>query len=269
PIARGAAFQARGMQALVSGDAAAHVEFVSQSAEGFEQGGDLRSASLARVNVGYGLLVLGDPRGAQDKLEAALLWSEPLGLGYVTAAARHNLGMALAYQGRLPEAIALETQAIEEGLHLGDKRLEGASRIYLGLMLADSGDLAGAEREARRAIELLEVAAPVRMHALAALAHVLVRAGRHGEALGVALEGMETLEGIGDVEEGEALMRLSYARALEASGDVAGARRELLAARERVLHSAAKIQDAATRERFLSGIPEHRQILESAARFEA
>ena len=266
PMARGAILQARSMQALVSGDAAAHVALVAASAESFEQGGDLRSASLARVNVGYGMLMLGDLRGAAEKLEAALAWTEPMGLAYVSAATRHNLGLALLYEGQLAEALEMETRAVNEAIKLGDKRLEGASRIYLALILADMGDFVAAEQQARWAIELVSVAAPVRLHALGTLAHVLVRGGRAPEALAVAREAMDLLAKIGDVEEGETLTRLAFARALEVSGDVAGARREILVAREKVLAAASKISEASRREAFLGAIPEHRDTLEMATR---
>ncbi len=270
PTVRGAFFQVRSMQALVvGGDASEHIDLVVQAAEAFRQAGDMRLASLAQTNVGYGMLMLGDPESAEAKLREALVWSVPMGLTSVTAAARHNLGLALAYQGRLDEAITTERGAIDDGKQFNDRRLEGASRIYLSLMLAEAGDFGGAELEARRAIELVKLAAPVRMHALAALTHVLVLAGRNAEALGVALDGMATLESIGGVEEGEALMRFAYARALEVGGDLDGARREILLAKEKVEHAAGRIQDPQVRARFLARIPEHRQTLEMAARLGA
>jgi len=106
----------------------------------------------------------------------------------------------------------------------------------------------------------------VRLHALGTLAHVLVRGGRTPEALAVAREAMDLLAKIGDVEEGETLTRLAFARALEASGDVTGARREVLVARDKVLAAASKIRDESRRQGFLTAIPEHRHTLEMATR---
>ncbi len=266
PSARATILQARCMQSLVMGDAAKHIAQVAAAGEAFEEAGDLRGASLARVNTGYGLLMVGDPRGAAEKLRAALAFTEPMGLVSVTAAAQHNLGLALAWQGLLDDAITMERRAVDAGVKLGEKRLEGASRIYLALMLAESGDFAGAEREARTAIDRLSISPPVRLHALGTLAHVLVRAGQNAQALIVAREAMDLLAEIGGVEEGETLTRVAFARALEASGDIGGARREIAIAKEKVLAAAAKIRDESRREGFLRAIPEHRDALEMAAR---
>ena len=56
-------------------------------------------------------------------------------------------------------------------------------------------------------------------------------------------------------------MRLVYAQALRATGDAAGARGAIEAARARLLGRATKIQDAAFRASFLERVPENARTL--------
>jgi hypothetical protein len=84
---------------------------------------------------------------------------------------------------------------------------------------------------------------------------------RAAEALPVAREAHAILEELGEIEEGEAMVRVVYAEALRATG----ARREFeqiaRAARDRLLDRADKISDAAWRERFLTAVPDNARTL--------
>jgi hypothetical protein len=76
-------------------------------------------------------------------------------------------------------------------------------------------------------------------------------------ALAAAAEGMTLREGLAGMEEGEALLGLALADALEATGDRAGAEAAFRQAHERILARAGRIADPAWRESFLRRVPEN------------
>jgi tetratricopeptide (TPR) repeat protein len=236
------------------------VELQIAAKAALEEAGDVRSACAAQSSIGYGLLQLGDFGEGVRALERALRDAERMGLRNVVTAVRHNLGWALARQGRLDEARRMETEAVEAFEHQLDRRLEGASRIYLARILAEIGDGAGAEREARAALDLLENAPAVRPDALATLARVLLIQDRRLESLAAAREAMALLESVG-TEEGEAGVRLALAEALEATGDSAAARVVLAAAQARLVERAGRITDERLRRSFLENVPEHARTI--------
>jgi eukaryotic-like serine/threonine-protein kinase len=79
------------------------------------------------------------------------------------------------------------------------------------------------------------------------------------EAMGVYRE----LEGL---EEGESLIRLQHALALEASGETTAAAVAITEARRRLLERADRISDARLRRSFLDHIPENARTLALASR---
>jgi hypothetical protein len=164
--------------------------------------------------------------------------------------ARLNLGFALARLG--------EPSEVELGAHTPDavwsedRRLEGIGRAYLAETLVGRGANDLAEREARSALRVLEAFPAVRGRALGALALVLLEQARSVEALASAAEGMALLERLGTIMTGESMLRLVHARALEATGDLAGARAAIERARARMLERAARLTDAKTRAAFLA-----------------
>ncbi len=187
--------------------------------------------------------------------------AEELRRAGVAATGRHNLGFALGRLGRLDEARRVEAEAVEAFRARGDRRMEGASRTYLARILLLACDLDGAESEARAALTLLESLPPLRPAALATLAEVLRTRGQPDQALATA---REAAAGV-DIEEGETLVRLALARALDESGDRAAARAAIATARDRLLGRAAKIRDPAAREKMLRNDPERVETLALAA----
>jgi thioredoxin-like negative regulator of GroEL len=71
------------------------------------------------------------------------------------------------------------------------------------------------------------------------------------------------------VDDGEATIRLALAECLIATGDAPAAQGVLDRAASRILASAEAIEDPASRESFLTRIPEHRHILELARELRA
>jgi len=78
---------------------------------------------------------------------------------------------------------------------------------------------------------------------------------------------MSILHKLEGVEEGESLIRLVHALALEAPRDAGGAEAAITEARRRLLERADRINDARLRRNFLDHIPENARTLAMAQRY--
>jgi tetratricopeptide (TPR) repeat protein len=248
-------------RASYAGDPGASLEGFLAALGSLDSAGDRRNACVVRSNLGFMFAELGDFESAEEALRHALRSAERLGLTDLATVAMQNLGHALAYRGRLEEARQYEQRAVDAFHRLGDPRMEGVARTYLAKIALFSGDFVPAEREARAAVELLKVALPLRAAALAVLTRVLIKLDRPTEALPVATEAHTLLEKLGEIEEGESLVRLVYAEALWASGARHEFKRAAQEARAKLLLRADKISDAAWRERFLTAVPDNARTL--------
>ncbi|WP_437832708.1 serine/threonine-protein kinase [Sorangium sp. So ce1153] len=242
---------------FVEGDLNRHRARLEEAIACFDRSGDLRGACGQRANAGFACNELGAYGEAAALLRASLSDAERMGLRNIAASARQNLGVALGRLGELAEARAVEAEAVRSFAAMREPRMEGASRAYLAGILLSAGDVAGAEAEARRAVEMLEVAKPLLPYALATLADALLAAGRRAEALAEAGRAAEILKEIGQLEEGEVLVRAVHAEALWATGDREGARASLAEAEARLAERAGKIADPAWRASFVERVPEH------------
>jgi tetratricopeptide (TPR) repeat protein len=261
PQAAGLLQQTRAFRAVYTGDSAASREGLLAALAAFDETGDRRNACSIRANLGFILAELGDFQGAEEALRTALADADRMGLHDVAPAALHNLGHVVAYCGRLDEARTLEQRAVEAFVQQGDPRLLGMARTYVAKIALLSGDLATAEREARAASEALRVAPPARPAAVAVLARALLELGRPAEALPIAREAFEALESLGMIEEGESLVRLVYAEALQAAGPTEEFAAAVASARDHLLARAAKISDPGWRQRFLTAVPDNARTL--------
>jgi tetratricopeptide (TPR) repeat protein len=248
--------QARAPEARQAGWPAKALGHTSEAEAAFRAAGDERNVCMMTGIRGFALSELGAFDEAEPVLREAMAMGTRLGLATVVAAADSNLGVVLWRLGRLGEAEARERAAVA-AFREQDRRQEGGSRVYLAQILAASGALAEAEAEVRRGVALLETAPALRPLAVAVLADILLRSGRAPEALETARDAMEWLESAGKLEEGEALVRLSYARALDAVGDRASAVRTVAEARRRLLERADSIPRPEWRRAFLENVPEH------------
>ena len=263
--AAGASVQrARAFSALQRGRATECLERCLDAVRTFEEVGDARSACLTRANAGFSLIEVGAHLEAERMLSEALVAAERMGLGHTLAGIRQNLGRALSLLGRFSDARRVLGDAIAAFEKHGDRRMSGASRAYLAKALCDAGEPDAAEREARAAILSLEQAPPLRAYARGVLGAVMVGAGRATEALDHTRDAMAFLESQGHLEEGEILLRLAHAEALNAVGDGEGARSALAIARERLLERASAITRPDWRQSFLANIPENARTLELA-----
>jgi tetratricopeptide (TPR) repeat protein len=265
PAAMARVLQARANQRMCRGDIAGYLLLIEHGTDGLAEAGDRRAQYSQRVNLGVAYLQVGACERAEQCLRESLSQAEEMELHSVAAAAKMNLGMAVAFQGRLDEALALEAGAVELFSSQGYARLEGASRIYLAQVLAMTGDLAGAEGEACRAIEVCSGSPPMRAQAMASLADVMLAGDRPDDALQVATDAAALLDELGGIEDGEALVRIVHVEALYRVGRTDDADRILARARDRLLECASKITDSDLREGFLGRIPENRRTLALAS----
>jgi serine/threonine protein kinase/tetratricopeptide (TPR) repeat protein len=248
-------------RALCYGDPAASLQFTELSIPSFAFTGDRRNACLGRVNAAHAMLQLGDPRQAEVALRSALADAERMGLHNVSALARQNLGPALGRQGKLAAALAIEQEAVDTFASQENRRQEGRARAYLAEILAQSGDLESAEREARTAAQRVATIPPLRAFALAVLGQILLARGRGPAALEASREGLDLLLATGGMEEGESLLRLVYAESLAAVGHEAAAVDAIDVAHQRMSARAARISDPAWRASFCERVASNARTL--------
>ncbi len=251
PLVRARLLELRTASAMVRGDAGSYVELAQRSADAFSSAGDLRSACVHMVNVGWARNQFGQFDDAVSVLRDAMSVAARLSLANVRAYAAHNLGPALLRLGKLDEAHRFELEAVRAFVAQGDRRLEGAARIYLSEILRARGRIGEAEAEARSAVSVLAGLPPAQCVALATLAETLLARGRLDEGLEAADGAFQQLELSDGAEEGEFHVRLTYARALDAvgrTGEGAAVRDD---ARARIVQRARRIEDVAKRAQWL------------------
>ena len=256
--------QMTGLRAVLDGDPAAYLRACEAAAERFAAAGDMRNSLAQRVNAAFAKIELGAYAHAEADLRAAITGAERMGLNHVVLAARESLGAVLAKRGHEAEARAMMLEVLKESVSEGDRRFEAGARTQLSRILLASGDLVGAVREAKGAIELTLPDAPGRAFALGALARAQLAHGRPLAALEAAEQAMELLEALGGIEEGETLVRLVFAEAKRETGDAEGARAAIAAARDRLLARARRVDDLAFRQSFLRDVPENAHTLQLA-----
>ncbi|AGP35131.1 serine/threonine-protein kinase [Sorangium cellulosum] len=264
PAVSGPVFRALGVRARFAGHLDRCRALIEASLRCFEQAGDIRNACVARGNLAEAEIKLGAYAEAVALLRGAVADAERMGLERAVITGRHNLGFALGRLGALEEGLAVEAEAVAAAVRGDWRSIEGVSRAYLAWLLRSAGELEAAEVEARRAVALLEASRPFQVVARATLAEVMLSRGQPSEALAEARDAIALLASLGKVEQGEELARLVYARALEAIGDRPAARAAIADARDRLLATAARIDDPRRREGFLENVSENAQTLKLA-----
>jgi tetratricopeptide (TPR) repeat protein len=255
--------QVRSVRASIAGDLGACLSGLDTALEAFEQAGDLRNACTIRCNMGYLYCELGDFERAELALRHALSAADRMGLRDLSAAILHNLGRVLGLRGNLDEARRLERDAVDSFVEQGEQRLEGVARTYLAEILVAAGDFEVARGEAERAVDLLRVAPSLRVAALGAVARALLGLGLTDQAMAMAREAVAELGELGEIEEGEAAVRLAFIECLDKSGAVDEARTAQIAAREWLVARAGRISEPSWRTRFLNQVPTNAKILAS------
>ncbi len=251
--------------ALHAGDPTTYLTRLEAAVVGFAEAGDARNACLQRANIGNAYMQLGAYARAKSVLREALSVGEPMKLSFI-APVRANLGFALARLGDLDQALEIETAALAQCVSESYRRFELASHIYLAVIHALRAELDQAGAHVRAALDASASAPPIRAYALAIFADLQMTRGAHADAYTAATEAMSILEALEGVEEGEALIRVVHAQALETIGYESEATTRILEARSRLMERADRITDARLRRSFLDHIPENARTLAMATR---
>ena len=257
-------YRAQAIWAFYRGNPEAR-QWLETALAGFDTAGDLRNASITRADLGFIFLEFGAYAQAEKLFRQSLLEAERMGLLTSIAQVKQNLGLALLGLGKLEEAASVEGEAAR-ALHLqGQRRVGGLAETYLARILLRQGKRDEAEKAARHALTLLDASPGSRAMALAVLAQALLAQDKKAEGLEHAREGRELLRSLGALEEGEALVRLTFAEALAAQGDP-GAQDAIAEAKDALLTRASNIHDAALRASFLECVDENAATLALAAK---
>jgi serine/threonine protein kinase/tetratricopeptide (TPR) repeat protein len=261
PAVRARAHEARASRAYLAGDAGAYCEHMEAYVAQLAVSGDARSQAFEMINLGDAYTAIGDHERAERLIRQSLHAVDRLGLQQAAAVARSNHGQVLTHLGRYDEAEALLRASLYMGERMGSQRHVGSAYRYLARLRLWQGQLESAEKEAQAAVELLTDQAPMLATSLAVLAEVRLARQNVAGALEAATRAQQLLEELGGVEEGESLIQLVYALALEATGATDEAARALSRAHRRLMERAERISDPELRRGFLERVPEHAAIL--------
>lgn len=253
-------------RALVEGELENACALFLEAAGHFESADVDRFGIAMRIYAAMVLCDLGEHAIAEDQLRALVNRAEALCLPMLAASARHGLAEALAARGALESARA-ELEDILDFLQNAGLSLSAHDvRQLLALVLVEQGESEAAEQAAIQSVALVDAPPNRRCSYLATLARVLLACGRPAEALASAEEAMALLEQIGALLSDEPLVRLVYAEALFANGELDRARLAISGARAHLARRAAKISDSARRARFLREVPDNARTLALADR---
>jgi len=230
PDAEGPMHSARALRCIITGAQDEAYEELELAATAFERTGSIRTALEQLAGAGFCLLELGCLERGEAMLRRTIERSLELGLEHLCAVARHNLGRRVGEAGRLDEGLELEQQALASFVRHGNHRMTGLTRCHLAWLLLLAGRTTEAADHAERAVTELRGNPAAHPVALATRAQVRMRAGAAEAALEDARAALEGLEGLGQVQEGESLIRLTLAEALEAAGQHDEARVAVLVA---------------------------------------
>ena len=262
PAILGWVHQARAWWTAYQGDAGASVAHHESALACAEQEDDVRLACVRRIDLGHAFVVIGQHERALEILRSAEADALRLGLMAARAAAAPGIAWSLACLGRIPEALDLLARA-DVGLveHAEPRVVAQVTRTLARIQLM-AGALDAAGRAARRAVEATTglPTAGAAAHAVLARTHLANR--RPNDALLAARKAMDLLDVL--VEDGEGLVRVTWAEALDAAGKRAQAITAILFARDRLFARAERMGVAGWRRTFLEKVPEHVSTAELA-----
>jgi hypothetical protein len=214
------------------------------------------------LNEGDSLKEIGDYAAAEATLRTVIALAERMGMNVIERYAKHNLSMVLARTGRLAEGMDLALEAARESDRASHRRGASFAWHYVALMHL----MAGRPRQALEASgkALAAAAPPVRPLVEAGMARAHLALGENAVALELTTRGMKTLETLGALDEGEAILRLAHAEALHANGDRAAALESIVDAKERLVARASTF-DEHFKKTFFENVAEHARTLALAA----
>lgn len=264
PEALGPMLSARALRGLVTGDLATAYRDMEGAATMFERAKSVRNAIEHWMGAGFFALELGQLEAGEAILRRVISNSSALRLEHVCAAARHNLGRRIGEAGRVEEGLELELEALASFERHANRRMMGLTHCHLAWILLRAGRTPQATVHAAQALEQLEGYPASRAIALATRAQIRLHDRDFDGALPDAREAIEGLESLGQLQEGESLIRLTWAEALIAAGRTDEVPAAVTTAHGRLHARALNIEDEALRASFLERVPENARIERSA-----
>lgn len=254
---------ARAEFAVHSGDLTSYVRHVHTAVERFTAAGDMRNASLQRSNIGNAFLLLGGYEHACSVFEETIRTAAPMQLDFVNIT-RANLAISWANLKRLDAARSEIEIALAQARAQGNRRCEAISLVYLARIRSLAKDISGAIAAASDAERIANPLPAIHAYALAVWASLLLEKRQLQKAEKLAHQAMQIVDRLNGIEEGEALVRMTYARVLRARGCELDGQRIMRAARSRLLESAEKISELGWRKSFLTHVGDNRELLQLA-----
>jgi tetratricopeptide (TPR) repeat protein len=266
PILIGRIESMRAHVARAEGRVAESVAPLRRAWEYFERAGHLREGTEALANMGMALMEVGQLEEAESQIRKLYSIVERMGLNHMMGATLYMLSNILTYRGALDEARVFGELALAWTADHNDQHFHRFSLLYLSFLEHLAGNHPLAERHARQALATLENNPSLQPFALALLAQALLGQARFEEAASLAQKAYEQFEALGDVLDGEAVIRIVRAECLVSSSEFELAKEVLRAATSWLGKRARIIANVDWRHSFLNCIPEHRRILELAVR---
>jgi tetratricopeptide (TPR) repeat protein len=261
--------EARAHLAAALGDLGQREHAFREAAELFRRTGDVRRAAANESNLADTYNRVGAYAEAELALRDALDGCRQVGNRLGESYALLNLAYGLSMLGRIDEAL----RTIEEARALPhvqeDPRLVLTVRLYRAKVLLQAAD--DPERTAGLAEEAESLAdeagragmAALRVASLAIAARVHLREGDAESALAASTAAMTGRDALSSIEEDEAEIFLAHAHALDANGRPNEAKEARTRGKSRLQYIAARIGDPAVRQRFLTSVEAHRELMRS------
>ncbi len=264
---RGSILIANGMISHARGELGQFANTMSQAATLLEEAGDLRAASMQRVNVGYAYSQLGALAEGEDELRAALDVAVRLGLSDVQGMARSNLALVLGHLGRPHEAEEEGALALKGFRQQSNRTMISVTLLYIANARLEAQDPLGALGFAEQAFEA--AANPsMRASSLGVLSRIRVALGQHEQALEEARQAMGILELVHTIEDFDLVIWMGFIESLFACGLYVEAEDALRTARELVHSRLTSLGgDDIARKRAADGVFEFRVLLTLAEKY--
>ncbi|MBI2895818.1 MAG: protein kinase [Deltaproteobacteria bacterium] len=220
----------------------------------YEDAGDPRNATLARMAIGYCSLLVGRYADAISELERSRDLSRAAGNRVGEGFALHNLGLAYARAGDVEAGLAAEIASFELAAATDHTRLGAYASWYRAQILFEAGRVAEAWDVLSDVLHRTEVAKGALACELGALSAAILSAlGRRAEARDEAVRALALRDAAGGIGELEADLFL----AAHDSGMEGALARGL----ESLMDRAGRISDPDVRRSFLEAVPAHARLL--------
>ena len=263
PGARGPMHAALALRALNRGAMGTAYEEMEAAAIAFERVGSIRNALELAGVAGFIALELGCRERGEESLRRTIRRSREVGLEHLWAVASHNLGRRIGEAGHADEGLELEQAALASFRAHGNRRMQGLTLAHIAWILLSAGRLDEAARSIDEALTFLGEHLAARLLAYATRAQIHLRRGLVAAALADATTAHTGLAALERIQEGESLIRLTWAEALAAAGRTDEAAAAVAAAVRNLDERAAMIDQEHLRASF-RGLPENRRIAELA-----